>query len=246
LQFGPGEDLERYPRDLEGDIRKLEAAGCDLLFAPGGAAMYRSASRTHVEVEGLGEVLCGARRPGHFRGVATVVAKVFHIVQPDVAVFGQKDAQQAILLQRMADDLDFGVELRFAPIVRDPDGLALSSRNAYLSPEERAEALLLHESLAAARELVASGERRAQAVRERVQCILARGSRVRVEYIELVETEALRPVQHFEGRVLLALAAHVGSTRLIDNIVLEVRGSEVVEVELESDRGRTRAAGRPT
>ena len=140
-QFGPREDLERYPRDLEGDLRQLERAGCDLVFTPEAADMYAAEARTHVEVRELDGVLCGASRPGHFRGVATVVAKLFHLVQPHVAVFGQKDAQQAILLRRMVRDLNFDVVLRIGPIVRDPDGLALSSRNRYLSAAERRDLL---------------------------------------------------------------------------------------------------------
>jgi len=234
LQFGPGEDLERYPRDLQGDVRQLEAAGCDLVFAPEAADMYAPGASTRVEVHGLDAVLCGRSRPGHFVGVATVVAKLLHIVQPHVAVFGQKDAQQAILLRRMVRDLDWPVTLRFGPIWRDPDGLALSSRNVYLSAAERREALLLHEALQRARALVESGERRAETVRTAARQVLERGAHVRVDYFEAVEIETLQPLPLLAGRVLLAVAASVGKTRLIDNLLLEVRGDQVAEAELEA------------
>jgi len=234
LQFGPGEDLERYPRDLSGDRAKLVAAGCDLLFAPEAADLYAPEARTSVEVRELQDVLCGWSRPGHFRGVATVVAKLLHLVLPQVAVFGQKDAQQAILLRRMVRDLDWPVVLRFAPTVRDPDGLALSSRNAFLAPEERREALLLHESLNEARARLEAGERRASAVVDAARRVLGRGRSLRIDYVELVDTETLLRVERAEGRCLLAIAAFVGRTRLIDNLLLEVRGSRVAEVELEA------------
>ncbi len=245
-QFGPGEDLERYPRDLEGDCERLQAAGCDIVFAPTPEDMYRDAARTRVVVEELKDVLCGASRPGHFTGVATVVAKLFHIVQPHVAVFGQKDAQQALVLQRMVDDLDFGVELRVAPIVRDPDGLALSSRNAYLDASERAEALLLHESLRHAQALLEGGERDAESVRTAMRTVLARGPALQIDYVDLVETTTLRSLQHLEGRVLVAVAAVVGRTRLIDNVVLDVQAHAVRETSLDAPRrganpGRTNA-----
>jgi pantoate--beta-alanine ligase len=232
MQFGPGEDLERYPRDLAGDLRQLEAAGCDLAFAPSAADMYAPEARTSVQVRDLEERLCGASRPGHFRGVATVVAKLFNLMQPEVAVFGQKDAQQAVLLRRMVRDLDFPIELRFAPIVRDADGLALSSRNVYLSPEERREALLLHAALQRGLAVLESGERRASVVVETARHELESGARVRVDYVELVDVEALRPVPEASGEVLFAVAAFVGRTRLIDNLVLAVDPERVREVEL--------------
>jgi pantoate--beta-alanine ligase len=234
IQFGPGEDLERYPRDLDADCEQLRAAGCHLVFAPAAADMYGPAAHTRVVVEELEDVLCGASRPGHFRGVATIVSKLFHIVQPHVAVFGQKDAQQALVLRRMSDDLDFGVQIRVAPIVRDPDGLALSSRNAYLSAEERPEALLLHESLCRARSLIEGGERDAERVRARMRSVLARGAALQVDYVDIVETTTLRAVRTLQGRFLVAVAAVLGSTRLIDNVVLEVRDAETYEVSLDA------------
>ena len=181
LQFGPTEDLERYPRDLDGDLRQLQEAGVQLLFAPEVSEMIDADARTLVEVAQLGDRLCGARRPGHFRGVTTIVAKLLHLLQPHVAVFGLKDAQQAILIRRMVRDLDFPVQLRFAPIVRDPDGLALSSRNRYLTSSQRTEALLLNRSLLAATQLLQGGERRAKVVLETVRQVLQRGSQLQID-----------------------------------------------------------------
>jgi len=232
LQFGPGEDFERYPRDLDGDARLLAAAGCDLVFAPAAPDMVAGDARTMVEVQGLQDTLCGRSRPGHFRGVATVVAKLFHLVQPAVAVFGQKDAQQAVLLRRMVRDLDFPVAMRIAPIVRHPDGLAMSSRNAYLSAAERCEALLLHEGLAAARAVVQGGGRDAGRVTAAARAVLQRGARLRVDYVECVDPEDLLPRTTLAGRTLIAVAAFVGKTRLIDNLVLDIRESGVQDVAL--------------
>jgi pantoate--beta-alanine ligase len=233
LQFGPGEDYERYPRDLEGDMRQLARVGCDLVFAPRAEDLYAPGACTRIVVEGLESVLCGASRPGHFRGVATVVAKLFHLVQPHLAVFGQKDAQQAVLLARMVRDLDFGVELHVVPIVRDPDGLALSSRNAYLDAAQRSEALLLHGALATARQLLEAGERDPARVQEAMRARLSRGAELRVDYVALVDPATLRPREQLEGRVLVAVAAWVGRTRLLDNLVLEVQGDRVREVGLQ-------------
>ena len=232
LQFGPGEDFERYPRDLDGDARLLAAAGCDLVFAPAAPDMVAGDARTMVEVQGLQDTLCGRSRPGHFRGVATVVAKLFHLVQPAVAVFGQKDAQQAVLLRRMVRDLDFPVAMRIAPIVRHPDGLAMSSRNAYLSAAERCEALLLHEGLAAARAVVQGGGRDARRVTAAARAVLQRGAHLCVDYVECVDPEDLRPRTTLAGRTLIAVAAFVGKTRLIDNLVLDIREDGVQDVAL--------------
>lgn len=226
-QFMPGEDFDRYPRDLEGDARALAAAGCDVLFAPAASGMYAPDARTTIEVHELQDHLCGRSRPGHFRGVATVVGKLFHLLQPAVAVFGQKDAQQAVVLRRMVRDLDFPVELRIAPIVRDPDGLAMSSRNAYLSVEDRREALLLHESLRAARAALRAGGRDAATVVQAARAVLQRGARLTVDYVEVVDPETLRPPAVLAGRTLLAVAAFVGGTRLIDNLVVDIRDDGV-------------------
>jgi pantoate--beta-alanine ligase len=232
LQFGPGEDLERYPRDFDGDRTQLAQAGCDALFAPDAAEMYAPDAATFVEVADLQDRLCGATRPGHFRGVATVVAKLFHAVEPDIAVFGQKDAQQAVILRRMVRDLDFPVTLVVAPIVRDPDGLALSSRNVYLSAGERREALLLHASLEAVRARLVDGERRPAVLVGTMRETLAAATGVRIDYTAIVDPETLRPVDSASGRLLLAVAAFVGTTRLIDNLVLEVHAGGVREVGL--------------
>jgi pantoate--beta-alanine ligase len=235
LQFGPTEDLARYPRDLDGDAKQLRDAGVQLLFAPEVASMIAADAQTFVEVAHLGDRLCGARRPGHFRGVTTIVSKLLHVLQPHVAVFGLKDAQQAVLLRRMVRDLDFPVQLRFAPIVRDADGLALSSRNAYLTLAERHEALRLHRSLAAATQSLQRGERRAKVIVETVRRSLQQGPPLHIDYIECVDIESLQPMDDIEGRLLLALSVQVGDTHLIDNVILEVRGANVRHVDLDGN-----------
>jgi pantoate--beta-alanine ligase len=209
LQFAPDEDFERYPRDLDRDAALAEARGVDVIFAPPTEEVYGAADR-----------LCGAFRPGHFRGVLTIVAKLFNIVEPDVAVFGRKDFQQAVLIGRMAQDLDFPVEIDVAPIVREEDGLAMSSRNAYLSPGDRIRATCLHTGLDAARNAYREGERDAAVLRRQVVSILA-ASDVEPQYVELVDPVTLDAVQRAETGHVLAVAAFVGRTRLIDNIVME-------------------------
>ena len=221
-QFGPGEDLERYPRDMERDRRLAEAAGIDIIFAPSASEMYPEGFTTFVEVEGdLADRLCGAKRPGHFRGVATVVAKLFNVVAPDKSYFGQKDAQQAILIRRVVKDLDMPVEIRVLPIVREPDGLAMSSRNTYLSGEQRAEALALSRSLRHAEGMIRSGEVSASRLKDGMLKILAEGGGLKVDYVEIVDTESLRPVEAVRDNTLIAVAAFVGGTRLIDNVIIE-------------------------
>jgi pantoate--beta-alanine ligase len=220
-QFGPKEDLSRYPRDLEGDLAKAEHAGVDVAYVPDASAMYPSGYQTYVEVEELQKGLCGASRPGHFRGVATVVLKLFHAVQPHVALFGRKDYQQLQLLTRMARDLDLGVDVVGMPIVREPDGLALSSRNAYLSPDERLRALALSRALLAARESYEHGERDAARLVDCARATLHLTPGVRLDYLELRDAESLTSL---DGRVsrpaVMAVAAFVGATRLIDNQLL--------------------------
>jgi len=223
LQFGPSEDFERYPRTLEEDCTKLEPEGVELVFAPSTAAMYPSGATTVVYVEGLSERLDGSSRPGHFRGVSTVVAKLFHIVQPDCAVFGQKDAAQVAVLRRMVRDLDMPVEMIIAPTVREPDGLALSSRNAYLSAEERRQALVLRRALARIEELAQAGEASAERLRAEALVVLASEPAAKLDYLELVHPETLAPVADLTQGALAAVAAFLGSTRLIDNIVLPPR-----------------------
>jgi pantoate--beta-alanine ligase len=221
-QFGPGEDFDRYPRDLARDADLLIREGVDYLFAPEVEEMYPPGACTFVEVERLGSILEGASRPGHFRGVATVVLKLFEVVRPDVAAFGQKDAQQAILVQRMVRDLLLDVEILVLPTVRDEDGVALSSRNVYLSPEERRAARAIPRCLDAAQRAVASGERDPAKVVRAAREVLEEEPSLKVDYVALVGTAELEPVERVEGEVLLAVAVWVGRTRLIDNVVLRV------------------------
>lgn len=221
IQFGPKEDLKRYPRDLMGDAEKCRRAGADLIFAPNEKEVYPPGFSTFVTVEGLTEGLCGASRPGHFRGVATVVCKLLNMVQPDVAVFGQKDAQQAAVIKRMVSDLDLPVEIAVGPIVREKDGLAMSSRNAYLTPQERAQAPALYRSLELAQRMVRQGERKTDKVRrEMVKLLMREAPLGTVDYIEIVDKDTLEPVKHTSKNTLLALAVRFPSARLIDNIVL--------------------------
>jgi len=222
-QFGPGEDLERYPRDLERDLELAEQAGVDLVFAPAAEEMYAPDHRTWVEVEELTRGLCGRSRPGHFRGVTTVVTKLFGICRPDRAYFGQKDAQQALVIRRMTRDLDLGAEVVVAPIVREADGLALSSRNVYLSEEERRAAPMLQRALCEAEVAVRAGERDAEAVRDQVRRRIEGVPGARVDYVELVSTQTLQSVERITGEVLLAVAVFFGKTRLIDNVIIDLR-----------------------
>jgi pantoate--beta-alanine ligase len=219
-QFGPNEDYKKYPRDLAKDAAYLERGGVDCLFHPEAAEVYPPGYRTYVEVEGLQDRLCGRSRPGHFRGVATVVLKLFEIVRPDLAFFGAKDAQQVLIIGRMAADLDLDVEVVTCPLVREADGLALSSRNAYLSPEERQAALALSTGLRWAEKAVAAGEREAGRLVAGVRSILETEPLARIDYVEAVDPGTLEPVAEVRGEVLLALAVFIGATRLIDNVRL--------------------------
>lgn len=218
-QFGPGEDFDRYPRALERDRELLRAEGVEVIFAPPPGEMYPAGFQTFVTVERLSEPLCGARRPGHFRGVATVVAKLFCAVEPDVAVFGEKDYQQFQVIRRMVSDLDLPVAVEGVPTVREPDGLAMSSRNAYLSAEERRSALGLSRALARAQELVDAGEERPSALEAAARAVLE-GAGLQIDYAEVRHPETLEPMESAAPRALLALAAFAGTTRLIDNRVL--------------------------
>ncbi len=220
-QFGPGEDLDAYPRDLERDRRLTAEAGTDALFVPDAAQMYPPGFQTHTEVEQLTQGLCGAGRPGHFRGVATVVSKLFHITEPDVAVFGEKDFQQLTTIRRMVRDLDFAIEVVGVPTAREADGLALSSRNAYLGPSERRAALAIPRALEAVRQLVARGEQDGLRLLAEGRRVLNEESKLRTEYLVLSEPETLREVERIDGPTLLAVAARIGGTRLIDNCILE-------------------------
>ncbi len=225
-QFGPNEDLAKYPRSFERDRELLEREGVEVLFAPSVEEMYPAGAVTWVTVEGLSGKLDGRSRPGHFRGVTTVVAKLFHVIEPDAAFFGQKDAAQVAIIRRMVRDLNLPVEIVVCPIVREPDGLAMSSRNAYLDPEQRKRALLLHGSLLHVQRLVDAGEREAaKLVVAGREAFAAEGS-VRLDYFELVDPDTLDPVEDVSGGALAAVAAFVGSTRLIDNILLGKNGGE--------------------
>jgi pantoate--beta-alanine ligase len=219
LQFGAGEDLERYPRDLDRDLELARSCGVDVVFAPDTAEMYPDGEPWIAVVPERGaDLLCGATRPGHFRGVLTVVAKLFGIVRPDAAVFGQKDFQQLTLIRRMVGDLEMGIEIVAAPIVREPDGLALSSRNVYLSEEERRRALALSRGLMACQELFARGEQDAERFRSVLESV--GGSGVELEYAEVIDPDTLLRVERVETGSVCAIAARVGATRLIDNVVL--------------------------
>ncbi|HSY92381.1 MAG TPA: pantoate--beta-alanine ligase [Candidatus Binatus sp.] len=221
-QFGPNEDLAKYPRTFQRDCEMLEGEGegVELLFAPVLEEMYPAGAATWVTVEGLSEKLDGRSRPGHFRGVTTVVAKLFNIVEPDAAFFGQKDAAQVAIIRRMVRDLNLPVEIVVCPIVREPDGLALSSRNAYLNPEQRRQALVLHRSLMRVQELASAGERDAARLAAAGRAEFPGETAVRLDYFEIVDPDTLDPIEDISGGALVAVAAYVGSTRLIDNILL--------------------------
>jgi pantoate--beta-alanine ligase len=227
LQFGAHEDLDRYPRDLAGDLAHCEAEGVDCVFAPSVAEMYPRPPLTTVHVAELTSELCGAARPTHFDGVTTVVAKLLAIVGPCVACFGRKDAQQLVVVTRMVEDLNLPVDVVGCPIVREADGVAMSSRNAYLGADERRAARVLYAALRGAVDRVAGGERDAATVLGTVTAAIAREPLVELEYAEVRDLHELRPLARLEGPVLLALAARVGSTRLIDNVVVDVDGAQV-------------------
>ncbi|OAQ21001.1 pantoate--beta-alanine ligase [Thermosulfurimonas dismutans] len=219
-QFGPGEDYERYPRDLERDFKLAEAEGVDLLFAPSAEEMYPVGYQTYVEVTDLSKPLCGASRPGHFRGVATVVLKLFNIVKPHLAVFGEKDYQQLQVIKRMVRDLNLEVEIVPHPIVREPDGLAMSSRNVYLSPEERKSALCLYQALELARRRVAEGKQKVPELKAELEEFISSHPFTRIDYVEFRDPETLEEKGMVDGPTLLALAVFVGKARLIDNTIL--------------------------
>ena len=217
IQFGPKEDLASYPRDIEADAALCREAGAHLLFHPEPEEMYDPGFCTYVEVQNLSTGLCGKTRPTHFRGVCTVVSKLFHIVMPDRAYFGQKDAQQLAIVRRMVRDLQFDITIVGCPIVREADGLAKSSRNTYLSPEERKAAVVLSQAVAAGRELMERGERDAGVVLDAMRRKLASEPLARVDYVDMVDAETMAPVQRADKPVLCAMAVYIGTTRLIDN-----------------------------
>lgn len=220
-QFGPNEDFERYPRDFERDEQVCREAQVDIIFYPSISELYASDASTWVVEERLSRGLCGASRPGHFRGVCTVVAKLFHIVQPHIAVFGEKDGQQLRIIERMVRDLHFPVRIVRGPTVREPDGLAMSSRNAYLSPDERKQAVVLKRALDKAEQLVREGiERDAERLKAAMQNVIEHAPDARIDYIEIVDDQTLEPVQTVDRPCMVALAVFIGKTRLIDNLVI--------------------------
>jgi pantoate--beta-alanine ligase len=220
-QFGTNEDLARYPRDFDRDCEMMRTVPVDIVFAPEAPDIYPPAFQTWVEVTELTKGLCGRNRPGHFRGVTTVVAKLFNIVKPHIAVFGEKDFQQLRAIQRMVRDLNVDIEILPVPIVREADGLAMSSRNAYLTADQRKDALSLSRALAAARERFATGARRASDLIDAANEVLARSPGISIEYVEALDAETLEPASSLDRPIVLAIAARVGKTRLIDNVVLK-------------------------
>lgn len=221
-QFGPNEDFSRYPRPLERDLEICGHEGVDLVFAPSVAEMYPEPFHTFVEVAELDKGLCGASRPGHFRGVATVVLKLFNIVQPDLAYFGQKDAQQARIIRQMVRDLDVPVSVQVCPIVREADGLALSSRNQYLDREQRRRAIVLFHALEEARRLIMAGERDGRHIHEALTSRITSTPGAQLDYAAVVDADTLQPIERLAGDVLIALAVKFGATRLIDNVLVKV------------------------
>ncbi len=221
IQFGPNEDYESYPRDLERDAKIAESKGVSVVFHPEPEEMYPTNSNTYVEMETLTDSLCGAKRPGHFRGVCTVVNKLFNIVQPDKAFFGQKDAQQLAIIKRMVADLNMNVKVFGCPIVREEDGLAKSSRNTYLSEEERKAALCLSRSIFKAQQLIEEGERDADIIRNAVREIIETEPLSRIDYVEVVDLANMQPVQKLGEAGLVAIAVYIGETRLIDNYLFD-------------------------
>jgi len=220
-QFGPNEDYHKYPRDEEGDLRICEQAGVDLVFIPTVEEMYRPDAVTKIHVAKLTDTLCGVSRPGHFDGVATVCCKLFNIVQPDVAYFGRKDAQQLAVVRRMVRDLDIPVEVVGCPTVREENGLAVSTRNLYLTEAERQQAACLYRALCHARDRIQSGERTASKIVDSMRRIIEEAGPARIDYIRMVDPETMQPVERISGPVLVALAVHIGQARLIDNITVD-------------------------
>lgn len=224
IQFSPKEDLDKYPKDLKRDEEMARLAGADVLFTPSLIDMYPKGYSTYVDVEGLSRVLCGQTRPGHFKGVTTVVAKLFGIVRPDIAYFGQKDAQQSVIVKKMVEDLNMDMEIKVLPTVREKDGLAMSSRNVYLSKEERKDALSISQAIAAAESAVKSGETSSAKIVKLMKDMISQKPSAKIDYIEIVDPKTLEPIDTVSGEALAALAVFIGKTRLIDNAVLKPKG----------------------
>jgi len=223
IQFGQGEDYNRYPRDFASDEEKCLKAGVDIIFYPEKDDIYPSDFSTFVEVYKLSDIMCGRSRPGHFRGVATIVAKLFNIVKPHIAIFGEKDYQQAVIIKRMVKDLNLDIKVITCPIVRESDGLAMSSRNVYLSSDERKQATSIYKSLKEAEKMIISGERNSLVIKEKIRDIIEENPSFKIDYIDIRDAENLSEIDIIDGRILIAVACLVGGkTRLIDNIVVEV------------------------
>jgi pantoate--beta-alanine ligase len=220
LQFGPKEDFEKYPRDLRHDEELAREAGVDVIFYPSLKDIYPEGYATYVTVDKLTDTLCGESRPGHFKGVATVVTKLFNIVKPNVAYFGQKDMQQALIMKKMVADLNMDMDVKIMPIMREKDGLAMSSRNMYLSETERKDAIVLYQSLKLAENMAKQGERDARKILKAMEDMIKQKPAVKIDYIKAVDTKELRDVRHVSGEVMIALAVFFGHTRLIDNIII--------------------------
>lgn len=221
-QFGPNEDLSTYPRDIDRDKELCEKAGAAIVFNPEASEMYFNNASTYVDVENLTEGLCGAKRPGHFRGVCTIVSKLFNIVNADRAYFGEKDAQQLAVIRRMVRDLNFDIEIIGCPIIREEDGLAKSSRNAYLSPEERSAATILNKSLMKSKELLENGEMNTEVIKSKIKAEIDGELLAKIDYIEIVDKYSLETVSSIKNSILIVIAVFIGNTRLIDNFIFEL------------------------
>ena len=219
-QFGPGEDFRRYPRSLKTDALLCKSQGVDIIFYPDAGQIYPKGYKTYILVEELSNILCGKFRPGHFKGVATIVVKLFNIVQPDIAYFGQKDAQQAVIIQQMVRDFNLPIKIKVLPIIREPDGLAMSSRNSYLSFKERADATVLYKSLGKAKAMIKQGIINPSRIILVLRKMILKKKTARIQYIKIVDLNELKPVKRIQGKVLVALAVWIGRTRLIDNIII--------------------------
>lgn len=220
-QFGPQEDYENYPRDLKGDTKKVASAGGDIIFAPSAKEIYPEGYLTYVNVERITETLCGISRPGHFRGVTTIVTKLFNIVKPHKAFFGQKDYQQSVVIKRMVKDLNMDIDIIVLPTVRESDGLAMSSRNSYLSQKERKAATILYRSLLMASDMVKNGERNSKKIYSEMKKVIEREPLAGIDYVAITDPDTLQDIDEIKGKTLIALAVRIGSTRLIDNILIE-------------------------
>lgn len=221
IQFGPNEDYDAYPRDLESDAEKCRKSGADLIFAPDASEMYENDFSTFVDMSGPTDELCGIKRPGHFKGVCTVVSKLFNIVTPDRAYFGQKDAQQLAVIKRMVRDLSFGIEIIGCPIVREEDGLAKSSRNTYLNAEERKAAVIISKALKAGRSMIIEGETDASKIVSFIKSKIETEPLAKIDYVKAVDANSIKPIEEIKGKILIAAAVYFGKTRLIDNFIIE-------------------------